>query len=845
MNPATTLRLRRLTSAFAVLWVLLAFLAGLGAKLEARQQPTSPFNWVGLGGVFVVAHVTPDAEAAGVRVGDRLIGVDGVHVDEWLREARAHSPLLDGQSNRYQLERSDGSRYAAPLPPVPTGVRPRAVVLMGLATSLLGAIYFAIGFGVWWLKRDREESWALLLFCSAMAASLFCGGFSNSPAVYYIEWLTAPFIGASIFHLFTTYPIEPAWIAHHRRWRFFPYGVAAALAALMLLSGPLALPLGSLDAPLVLFSVGLGSFCVVSLARERRRRADAAAGRADVMLLGAILSFTPIALVLSAQYFLRLMIPLYFGLPFLLIFPLSVGYGIVRRQLFDIRIAARSSLVYGVATLAITGLYALVIASADAAVADFNVNARSPWFSVSFLFFAILAFNPLRNRLQGLVDRVFDRDRAGYRHALREISDAMVSMLSLREICDRILVALTETMGVERAVVLLLDDGERRLVPAASRGDWDEGVLDQDTSIDHPIVRSLWMRREELARGDFDDEPDPEIREVCRDVFDTLELELLVPILFGVDLLGAIGIGRKFSGERIDADDRQLLRTLTNQSAIAIENAKSYDEIAQLNETLEARVDERTRELRDTQAQLVQNEKMVSLGQLVAGVAHELNNPIGFIHANLQLIDEYIAKLTDKSLPEPARAHAREALEKLLASSREGTQRVKRIVEDMRTFSRLDQAELLEVDLHEGIDRTLSLMTPRLKHGIQVERDYGELPQVRCFAGQLNQVFMNLLMNACDALVGSGTIRISTRATTDGVRLAFEDDGPGIPEEIRNRLFEPFFTTKTIGKGTGLGLSISHGIVQRHGGSIRVESKPGEGATFVIELPLDALQEKP
>ncbi len=159
---------------------------------------------------------------------------------------------------------------------------------------------------------------------------------------------------------------------------------------------------------------------------------------------------------------------------------------------------------------------------------------------------------------------------------------------------------------------------------------------------DHPICKHLWMRREDLSRVDFDDEPDVENREACRDVFDTLEVEVLVPILYGVDLLGVIAVGRKLSGDRLAADDRLLLRTLANQSAIAIENAKAFDEIAKLNETLEARVDERTRELRETQLQLTQAEKMKSLGQLVAGVAHELNNPIGFVHANLQLLDEHI-----------------------------------------------------------------------------------------------------------------------------------------------------------------------------------------------------------
>ena len=279
---------------------------------------------------------------------------------------------------------------------------------------------------------------------------------------------------------------------------------------------------------------------------------------------------------------------------------------------------------------------------------------------------------------------------------MREISEAMVSMLSMQEIVDRILVALTDTMGVERALVLLLDD-ERPAVRASRRraasGTSDVAGL-RARRRPPALPPALDAPRGAARARDFDDEPDPEVRELCRDVFDPLEVELLVPMLYGVDLLGVIAVGRKLSGDRLAADDRQLLRTLANQSSIAIENAKAFDEIAKLNETLEARVEERTDELRHTQAQLVQSEKMRSLGQLVAGVAHELNNPIGFVHANLQLPRTSTSTKLDAAQRADADSARSEAIEKLLSRSREGTERVKQIVADLRTFSRMDQAEL-------------------------------------------------------------------------------------------------------------------------------------------------------
>ena len=206
---------------------------------------------------------------------------------------------------------------------------------------------------------------------------------------------------------------------------------------------------------------------------ERRRHGEGPLrDRADLMFAAAAVSFVPILCIFAAEWLLRTPLPFYVALLWAFIFPVAVGYGILRRQLFEIRNVAKSSAAHGGASIAITGVFALLITSADALVARLNVNLR--WFQVSFLFVAILLFNPLRNRMQSLVDGFFDRDRAAYRVAVREISEAMVSMLSLTEIADRILIALTDTMGVERAMVLLVDDDGARLRPMATRGEWDK-----------------------------------------------------------------------------------------------------------------------------------------------------------------------------------------------------------------------------------------------------------------------------------------------------------------------------------------------------------------------------------
>jgi len=843
MNPRATLRFRRATAALAIAWAMLAFVVGLHGQVLVSRSPALPFTWSAAAGRVVIHTLTPAAEAAGFEARDRLIKVDGEPVGWWFR---SRERLAIGVANTYTVLRPDGRQVSAALEPVPPDIQtflPQRV--LDFAIPLVGMIYLAIGVGVWRLKRDRPESWSLLLFCGVVAAQLFLASAYSAVGVV-LNLITVPFIGATAFHLFTSYPTEPGWIVRHPEIRAIPYGLAALLAAIGALEPYLGVPAGIL-APLGLFfTVDLSLICIGVLFYQRwNRRRDAAVDRSDVMLAGGALSFLPVICLLMVHYYLGTPFPWHVALLGFFMFPAAVGYGIVRQEFFEIRVVAKSSAAYGAATLAITGLFAFLITFADALVGRFDVDARSPAVSVAFLFFAILLFNPLRVRMQRLVDGFFDRDRVAYRVAVREISEAMVSMLSVKEIVDRILVAVTDTMGVEGAMVLLLDDKDEILRPEAFRGGWDEEAAGATFRSDHPLCRQLWMRRTSLSRQDFDEEVDPEIREACRDVFDTLDAELLVPILFGVDLLGVIAVGRKLSGERLGVDERQLLRTLSNQSSIAIENARAFDEIAKLNETLEGRVEGRTRELRDTQAQLVQSEKMRSLGQLVAGVAHELNNPIGFVHANLQLLDEYVEKLMRPGTDPESRERIREAIRKLLTRSREGTERVKQIVEDLRTFSRTDQAELQEACVNDELDRTLVLMEPRLKDGVQVIREYGQVPPVRCFAGQLNQVFMNLLMNACDALEGKGEVVIRTQPAAGGVRVEIEDDGPGMSPEVKTRIFDPFFTTKDVGKGTGLGLSISHGIVERHGGSMWVESEPNRGTTFVIELPLEAPVEEP
>ncbi|MBD2361416.1 GAF domain-containing protein [Anabaena minutissima FACHB-250] len=345
---------------------------------------------------------------------------------------------------------------------------------------------------------------------------------------------------------------------------------------------------------------------------------------------------------------------------------------------------------------------------------------------------------------------------------------------------------------------------------------------------------------------------------------------IVVPIFQGEQLWGLLGAYQNTQPREWQEDEIDLLVQISTQLGVGIQQAELLEQTKRQKEAIAHAL----KELQETQSQLIQSEKMASLGQLVAGIAHEINNPISFIYGNITYVNEHtenLFKLVDgykKNYPQPKKEFQEQIAEldldfiaddlpKILKSMMIGAERISQMVLSLRSFARLDEAKMKPVDLHEGIDSTLLILQHRLEAkndfpAIEVIKEYGELSEVVCYAAQMNQVFMNIINNAIDALESAMSldkitvtpqITISTKVIENyTIFISIADNGCGIPENVRSRIFEPFFTTKQPGQGTGLGLSISYKIiVEEHGGKINCISEPGKGCEFCIEIPTQPL----
>ncbi len=456
---------------------------------------------------------------------------------------------------------------------------------------------------------------------------------------------------------------------------------------------------------------------------------------------------------------------------------------------------------------------------------------------------------------------------------------AISSTLHLPKLLEKIMDIAKTVMGAEACSVLLLDKATGELFFTVALGEKGEEVKEFRIKPGQGIAGWVLEHGEPLlikdvkADGRFYKQVDDKTG------FETNTM-IAVPLFVKDKIVGVIEVINKVDRSYFNDGDMETLITMAGQIAVAVDNAAMAEDLRRSNEqielynlNLEAMVLNRTselekanRELKAAQTQLLQTEKLSSLGQLAAGVAHEINNPIGFINSNIRTMGEYVEDLMhliekyeallsaiNKKEYDSLKAISgeiadikkgmkfdfiREDFNKLIQESKDGAYRVYKIVRDLRGFARADDAERQFVDIHRALDSTLNIVWNELKYKAEVIKNYGDIPEVECLPTQLNQVFMNILVNAGQSIKEKGKVIIRTYSEGEQVFIEISDTGAGILPENLIKIFDPFFTTKEPGKGTGLGLSIAYNIIKKHNGDIKVKSKLGEGTTFTIELPL-------
>ena len=453
---------------------------------------------------------------------------------------------------------------------------------------------------------------------------------------------------------------------------------------------------------------------------------------------------------------------------------------------------------------------------------------------------------------------------------LSDLSAAVNATLDPEKIYEQALERLVHRMGYQSAHLFLVDSERRVVRRHKGAGLGADAVVPLEIPLDSETSGAARVVRTGLPLHVDDVEATP-VR-LHRPTIRALGVRsfVTVPLRVKDRIFGVLSIAATEPG-RFAASDVELASAVANHVALAVDRADSFHTIEELTRGLEDKVRVRTEQLRTAneelrqayaelqaaQMQLVQRERMASVGQLVAGVAHELNNPIGFVFSNVTTLDDFVRRLRAMleeyraiDLPEAERIrigerwtglkvdYALKYLDSMIQGIREGAERARKIVRDLRVFARGQDEVWQAVDLHEELESSLTLLGHLLKDRVVVHRKLGDLPAVECIRSQIDQVFLNLLANAAQAVAGPGEITIETRRDGDVAVVAIADTGGGIAADVIGRIFDPFFTTKPVGEGTGLGLSISYEIVKKHGGEIRADSPPGGGAVFTVRLPI-------
>lgn len=744
-----------------------------------------------------------------VKLFDRVISIDGKEVKnaaDLYEEMEKHEV---GAAITYDFQKPNQKILTKTFPILE--FTQKDFILCFLIPFLGGIIFILLGFLAFFLKPKLAESFAFLIF-SIVAGGYFILSFDFQTFHKFsqIEPIFFCFLPFSVFHLSLVLPRKLEFIKKYPiiLWLLYVAATGFTIWSEFVFETNYKLWLINQYTLIVILMISYLEWLGILIYHSRVTTNVLDKVKAQIVLIGQSISFVfPFIfafVIISFGYNL----PFNFTILFCLIFPIFITYAIIKHNLFDIENIIKRSLVYSVLTALITLSYIFVVIKINDLLLKFNLAP----FSLIFLVVLIFLFNPLRSKVQDYIDRVFYKKRVDYSKTLEEISKKLTSLNNLEEIAGELYKCFKHVMMLNDIHIFIREEREQ------------EG--------DRFLDKIKDFKNEIIFKNDF-------YRLFSEKEIANLRPEVGLPLVFQERLLGLIVLGQKKSEESYSLEDFLLLKTLSNQAAIAVNNGD-------LIKNLENKVQERTKELREAQSQLVHAEKMSALGKLTAGIMHEVNNPINFISGNIGPLRHYLNSLftvvesddKEKVKNELDYNFIKEDYPKLLENMETGVERTKEIIKSLKSFSRLDEAKLKKVNIHEGIDSTLVIIGDLYKDRINIHKEYGDIPEIECFPSELNQVFMNILTNACNAITNNGDIWIKTYKEKNEIKISIKDSGVGIPQEIKNKIFDPFFTTKDVGEGVGMGLSISYGIVKRHNGEILVKSDVGKGTEFIIILPI-------
>lgn len=849
----------------------LAALLAIGALALTAICAFNSAHWIGKSfpGFFVmsnrvIASVTlPHWPAANhdifQRAVDAVNGVPAASGRDVYREAAA-APA--GSVVTYSLRRNGRVEFFAARP-LKFTARDYWMLFVPYLVSGLGLAL--IGIGVWYSKPDAAASLALLLGGLAGGVFAITGTDLYSPYWFFrIHILGEAFFPASLLtHLALVFPVDRVR-SHRRVILSLPYVAAAMLGAAyeVCLYRPAAYTLvhnlcmdyAGIGGGALIGAVGWDYFTSDSqLVRQRIR----------VVMLGLLCGFALPGVLMFFSGITGGEVAVNYAGFTVILFPLAIGYAIVKHDLFEIDAMVKRSVYYLSITASLALAYLGFLGLVNLALRR-SAFAASPVFPLAFTLIVVLLINPLKDLVQGAVDRVFFRVSYNPRQVLNSASAALTSTLRLEDVVGFIWNTIGATMGIRSGGIYLRTANGGEYLPVREGGGTDQ------ISAAHPLVQRLARKRSGIFSRDELEQNSAahEAREKIRRAFHSLGAELIVPLMLKEELIGFIALGAKESGAFFSADDSVFLRTLANQGALSIANASAYREIEQLNSVLENRVRERTaalshsneelhasllrleqayRDLQRSQEDLSRAEKMATLGRLAAGIAHEMNTPLGASMTSLKLlqdlVDEYKASADDPKVTPGEHREIAGDMDRLVHATSEWLGKAAAHIRSLKLHTRaLQTVESRSFPVLPVVEDVGLLLSHRLRLSrskLSISCPSGD-PILIGDPGKLAQVLTNLVANAIDAnqAAGGSEIAIELHDSPEALEITVRDQGPGIAPEHAGRIFDEFFSTKPVGEGVGLGLPIARDIISNFfHGTISARSEAAGGTMFTVRIP--------